>query len=197
MTGWLLEKRQRGCTRRLQQPRTHADRNWQHASRVRKHRLVGVAVYETFELRLRAEVEQQPHFDVRRAKVVEKLLSIAGSQTLRCLELDDDLVLDRQVDSVVTDLDALKPNVKAFLAFNGQLSASQHVRQCASIDRLEKAKAEPIVHVEKSTDDLARQAFLLEEPVRVCPRSSHPRKSALTLFGECNQTIAQGIARLH
>jgi len=105
--------------------------------------------------------------------------------------------LDEYVDLVVADFEALEPNLDELLAFDSQPGANQHVRQRASIDRLEKTESEPIIHVVKSSDDLAREALLLEEPVRVCPRDSHPRKSALTLFAEPNQTNAPDIARLH
>jgi len=87
--------------------------------------------------------------------VGEKASARIHAETLDRLDLYDELVLDHDVDSVVADLDALKPNVKDSLA------------------------------------------FLLEAPIRVHPRGSHRRESALTLFRKPHQTNAQGVARLH
>ena len=50
MTVWVGEKRQRGYTRRLQQPRTHADPTRQRVSLGCEHGLVGIAVNQALEL---------------------------------------------------------------------------------------------------------------------------------------------------
>ena len=93
MAVWLVETRQRGCTRRRQQPRILADDCRYRPSLAGKDRLVGVAVDQALELGL-----QRP-----------------------------------------------------------------------SIDRFEETEPEAIVDLEKRANDLACEALILEESIRVCP----------------------------
>ena len=71
---------------------------------------------QSVELRFWAEMEQQPHLEVRSAQVVEQL-SIGSFVQLICgLDLDDELAVDDHVHSLVRKLVALVHDTNADLS---------------------------------------------------------------------------------
>ena len=143
------EQRQRRRTRMYEQARTHAETRGLTPLSDSPIGFARVAVDESEELRPWTEIEQQPNLEVGGSKVVEELFPVRFHESLRCLELDDDLVLDHQVSSEVADAEIVVPHLDDFLTFDRESESCQLVRERPPIYGLEEPESEPIVNAMK------------------------------------------------
>ena len=120
----------------------------------RSHR--DVAPYPSdFEGRL-GEIQDEPVFDAGGPEVGTDDGKVYALELLDRLELDDQLVGDEDVEAMNTDLDIVEDDRD--LGFLVELDASlvENDTQAVVIDALEKARAESLVHVNGSADDVVR-----------------------------------------
>lgn len=123
---------------------------------------------EAFEFELgSAEVDEEPYVDARGFQVVDDLGLVLRRKRFHGLDFHDDDVLDKQVGIEVTDAFTAKQHSDRFLAGDGQTLLLKCEPQGVVINRLEKACAEFVDHLERAADDGLRQ-LLVSHPVHQC-----------------------------
>ena len=114
-----------------------------------------------------------PELFVACAQVVPELPLGDIRQFLSRFDLDDDLVFDDHVHTVQSDVNPFKDNCHGDFSFNLQASESQRHLESLGINRLQKAKAEPVVYPEETTNNHIRQV----------PEDQWAARSRLKAFG--------------
>jgi len=126
---------------------------------------------------LRTEVQQQAHFQVRRAKVIEKLALVRGSERSGRFHFDDDSVLNQQIQPISSHLHASEHRLDQRFFDDMEATKSQLNRQRTAVDAFEKAESQLIVAEIEGADDRAGQ-LSLERWQSILPFLSHPSRSA-------------------
>lgn len=80
---------------------------------------------------------------------------------LDCLQLDNELALDDDIQPIVPNVDVFVRDRNAELALELDSSESQLHRECLFIDRFRKARAEKSVHFDRSTNGSVREIIEL------------------------------------
>ena len=75
------------------------------------------------------------------------------------LELDDELILDQEIKSTLTDHRGLVGDLDGDSSLKSNVASVEFQPECRFIDRLEKARAQVVMNFDRSPDHRARKVI--------------------------------------
>src|SRR5687768_1212605 len=112
-----------------------------------------VAVDESMELRLWAEVEEEADFEIGGAEIIVELARGCPVQFVRGLRLDDEAAVHDHVEALAGELLTLVRHTDGDFACDRVAAREELALEGHDVDVLEEAEAERVVDVEECADD--------------------------------------------
>ena len=119
------------------------------------------AASEAFVLQLGiAEIYQQPHFDTRSLQIVDYLSLMFRGDGFRCLEFDDDLVLNQQIREKSSDRLTSECYFYGLLGNGSNPLVFQRDQHCFFVNGLEEPGAQFVTYLKGTPDYGASEAMV-------------------------------------
>jgi hypothetical protein len=112
------------------------------------------------ELGLGTEVQQQAHFELSSAKVVDQLSLVRGTQGAGRFHFDHDALVDEQIDAKAACDHTSKVHLDGRFFEDAEIPGTKLDCESTTVHGLEKPESELVVAAEERADDLAGQLSL-------------------------------------
>lgn len=116
------------------------------------------------KLRFRAEMQQQPDFEIGRPQIIVELTLGDGMEYRRRLHFNDNCGIDDEVETLEAERLSLVPDLHCVLARHVVAGCAQISFKRRAIQALQESIPERAVHFVEQADDSARQ-FVVREVV--------------------------------